>query len=63
MSDSDAKFKSLDAGEAGVWAVKVDLNVMYRDGTGHGQEGHGSGWSVVPGGKMRYTYHNMIIPE
>ena len=28
---------------------------MYRDNTGYDQEGHGSQWTVVPGGKMRYN--------
>ena len=53
LSDCEGKFKSLDAGVAGVWAAKVDLNVVYRDKTGYDQGGLGSGWSAVPGGKMR----------
>ena len=32
---------------------QVDLNVVYRDNTGYDQGGLGSGWSPVPGGKMR----------
>ena len=54
MNDGDAKFKSLDAGVAGVWAVKVDMNVVYREGTGHDYTGAGTSWTVVPGGKMRF---------
>ena len=33
--------------------TQVDLNVVYRDNTGYDQGGLGSGWSPVPGGKMR----------
>ena len=55
MTDGDTKFKSLDAGVAGVWAVKVDLNVVVRENTGRDNLGPGSAWSVVPGGKMRWV--------
>ena len=54
MSDGDSKFKSLDAGVAGVWGVKIDMNVVYRENTGYDYTGAGGSWSVVPGGKMRY---------
>ena len=55
VTDGDTKFKSLDAGVAGVWAVKVDLTVVFRENTGRDNQGPGSAWSVVPGGKMRWV--------
>ena len=55
VTDGDTKFKSLDAGVAGVWAVKVDLTVVFRENSGGDNQGPGSAWSVVPGGKMRWV--------
>lgn len=52
-SDPDLKVKWLDASVAGVWAIKIDLTVLYREGTGHGMTGSGTGWTAVTGGKMR----------
>ena len=46
LTEGETKFRSLDAGVAGVWAVKVEMNVVYRDGPS-------SPWVPVPGGKMR----------
>ena len=46
LTEGETKFRSLDAGVAGVWAVKVEMNVVYRDG-------QSSPWVPVPGGKMR----------
>ena len=39
--------------------TQVDLNVVYRDNTGYDQGGMGSGWSPVPGGKMRLVMTNI----
>ena len=68
-SDPDLKVKWIDASTAGVWAIKLDqtvsffqrpqyaitlvLQVLYREGTGYGVFGSGSGWTAVTGGKMR----------
>ena len=46
LTEGETKFRSLDVGVAGVWAVKVEMNVMWR-------EGPETPWTLVPGGKMR----------
>ena len=48
LTEGETKFRSLDVGQGGVWAVKLDLNVVWRDGPQLG-----SGWTNIPGGKMR----------
>ena len=46
LTEGETKFKSLDVGTAGVWGVKVDMNVVWRADSE-------SPWTNVPGGKMR----------
>jgi len=54
QTDSDPKIKCVDCSIAGVWAIKSDLSVLYREGTGHENTGPGSGWTTIGGGKMRF---------
>lgn len=51
-SDTDVKIKCVDSGVGGVWAIKIDQTVVYKDGTGHGATGKGNGWTSIMG-KMR----------
>jgi len=55
------KIKWMSLGNAGVWAVKNDYTVLYREGTGHGMGVQGTAWTAIMGKMRQVSVGNQVV--